>query len=153
MWAITQKDHVTERVTRFIEEAEATIHYLVPATEVVDQRILDSLESAADRGVRVSVEVPTEDARETFAAAPTADVVVAPDLETTNTAHEEWPAQLLMADQEAIVAAGIKESDLPDVVNEMAVWTYGRDHGFAVWTRELLDDRLEEGDEDRTADG
>ncbi|WP_226004916.1 TrmB family transcriptional regulator [Natrinema salinisoli] len=153
MWAITQKEHVTERVVRFLEEAEETIHYLVPATEVVDRPILDGLQSAADRGVSVYIEVPTGDDREEFAAAvPDADVVVAPDLETTSTVHDEWPAQLLMADQEAIVAAGVKESDLPDVVNETAVWTYGRDHGFAVWTRELLDDRLEERDEDRTTD-
>ncbi|WP_226482291.1 TrmB family transcriptional regulator [Natrinema amylolyticum] len=151
MWAITQKEHVTERVTLFLEEAEDIVHYLIPATEVVEQRILDGLQSAADRGVRVYIEVPTEDARETFAeAVPDADVVVASDLETTNNVHQEWPAQLLMADQEAIVAAGIKESDLPNVVNEMAVWTYGRDHGFAVWIRELLDDRLAERDEDRT---
>ncbi|WP_222915312.1 helix-turn-helix domain-containing protein [Natrinema sp. SYSU A 869] len=148
MWAITQKEHVTERVALFLEEAEDTVHYLVPAIEVAEQRILDGLQSAADRGVRVYVEVPTEDAHEMFTeAAPDADIVVAPDLETTNNVQQEWPAQLLMADQEAIVAAGIKESDLPNVVNEMAVWTYGRDHGFAVWTRELLDDRLEDRDE------
>ncbi|WP_338141489.1 hypothetical protein [Natrinema saccharevitans] len=58
-----------------------------------------------------------------------------------------------MVDQEAIVAAGTKESDRPAVVNEMAVWTCGRDHGFAVWIRELLDDRLAERDGDRSTDG
>ena len=29
-----------------------------------------------------------------------------------------------------------------DVTRELAVRTYGNDHGFAVWLRELLDDRL-----------
>ncbi len=154
MWAITRKEHVTERVVRFLEEAEETIHYLVPATEVAEREVLDALGAAADRGVRVSVEVPTEDDREEFeAAAPNADVAVAGDLRTTNTVHQEWPAQLLLVDQESIVAAGVKDSDLPDVVNEMAVWTYGRDHGFAVWIRELLDDRLEIRDEDRPTGG
>ncbi|SEQ82018.1 TrmB family transcriptional regulator [Natrinema salaciae] len=143
MWAITQKEHVTERIVMFLQEAEDTIHYLVPATDVAEQRILEDLASAADRGVDVYIEVPTEEDRETFAAAaPVADVVVAPDLGTTNEVYSEWPAQLLLVDQQAIVAAGIKESELPDVVNEMAIWTYGRDHGFAVWIRELLDDRL-----------
>jgi len=155
MWEITQKEHVTERVVLlFLEEAEDTVHYLVPATEVVDREILSALGSTADRGVvDVYVEVPTKDDRETFSeAAPSAEIVVAPDLQTTNNVQDEWPAQLLMVDQEAIVAAGIKESNLPDVVDEMAVWTYGRDHGFAVWTRELLDDRLEKRAEDRTTD-
>ncbi|WP_226042553.1 helix-turn-helix domain-containing protein [Natrinema sp. DC36] len=151
MWEITQKEHVTERVVLFLEDAEDTVHYLVPATEVVDREILLALGSTADRGVDVYVEVPTEDDRETFSeAAPSAEIVVAPDLQTTNNVQDEWPAQLLMVDQEAIVAAGIKESNLPDVVDEMAVWTYGRDHGFAVWTRELLDDRLEGREEDRS---
>ncbi|QLK24652.1 TrmB family transcriptional regulator [Natrinema zhouii] len=149
MWAITQKEHVTERVVRFLEEAEDTVRYLVPATEVVEREIFAALESAADRGVDVYIEVPTEDDHERFSeAVPSAGIVVAPDLQTTNNVQNEWPAQLLMTDQEAIVAAGIKESELPDVINEMAVWTYGRDHGFAVWTRELLDDRLARRDED-----
>ena len=151
MWAITQKEHVTERVVTFLEEAEDTIHYLVPATEVVNREILAALESAADRGVSAYVEVPTEDACAEFAdSVPGAEIVVASDLEATNDVYDEWPAQLLLVDKRAIVAAGIKESDLPNVVNEMAVWTYGRDHGFAVWIRELLDDRLP--DATRTAD-
>ncbi len=149
MWAITRREHVTERVVTFLEEAEDTVHYLVPTTEVADREILAALESAADRGVDVYVEVPTADARAEFAnSTPSADIAIASDLEETNDVYDEWPAQLLMVDKRSIVAAGIKESDLPDVVDEMAVWTYGRDHGFAVWTRELLDDRLAERHED-----
>ena len=152
MWAITQHEHVTDRVVTFLEDAEDTIHYLVPATEVAERRIVDALSSAADRGVAVYVEVPTEDDREAFAdAIPEATIAVSADLDTTNEIYSEWPAQLLMVDQESIVAAGIKESDLPDVTNQVAVWTYGRDHGFAVWARELLDDRLEFRDEERTS--
>ncbi|WP_408959931.1 TrmB family transcriptional regulator [Natrinema sp. 74] len=151
MWAITQREHVTERVVTFLEEAEDTVHYLVPATEVADREILAALESAADRGVDVCIEVPTDDDRDDFMdAVPSADVVIASDLETTHTVNTQWPAQLLMVDQRSIIAAGIKESDLPNVVNEMAVWTYGRDHGFAVWIRELLDNRLTDRDGDAT---
>ncbi|QCS44160.1 TrmB family transcriptional regulator [Natrinema versiforme] len=153
MWAITQKDHITDRIVMFLEEAEETVHYLVPATEVVDQQILTELRSAAERGVSVYIEVAADDDRAEFAdAVPDADIEIISALQSTNEVYNEWPAQLLMVDQQAIVAAGIKESDLPDVVNEMAVWTYGRDHGFAVWIRELLDDRLAERDDDRTTD-
>ncbi|SDK37128.1 TrmB family transcriptional regulator [Natronorubrum texcoconense] len=143
MWAISQKEHVSERVVTFLEDAEESVHYLLPATEVADQSILDSLQAAADRGVSVYVEVPTEDDHEAFTERiPGADVVVAEDLQSTNEVYSEWPGQLLMVDQRAIVASGVTESDLPDVVHEMAVWTYGRDHGLAVWMRELLDDRI-----------
>lgn len=154
MWAITQHEHVTERVVTFLDDAEDTVHYLAPATEVVDRQILESLRSAADRGVSVYIEVPTEDDRDEFAETISeADIVVADDLQSTGEVYAEWPAQLLMVDQQAILAAGLKESDLPDVVNEMAVWTYGRDHGFAVWIHELLVDRLEKRDEDWSLDG
>ncbi|QLG49674.1 TrmB family transcriptional regulator [Natrinema halophilum] len=143
MWAITQPEHVTERIVTFLEEAEESIHYLVAATEVVDPEIQTALGSAVDRGVNTYIEVSSEAGAEKFTAAvPNANTTIAADLETTNDVCSELPAQLLLVDKRAIVSAGMKESDLPDVVNEMAVWTYGRDHGFAVWIRELLDNRL-----------
>lgn len=40
-----------------------------------------------------------------------------------------------------------------DCGRALAGWIYGRDHGFVVWIRELLDDRLAEPDDDRTTDG
>ncbi|WP_440766680.1 TrmB family transcriptional regulator [Natronorubrum sp. DTA7] len=153
MWAISQKEHVSQRVVTFLEDAEETVHYILPATEVADRSIRDSLQAAVDRGVSVYVEVPTEADREAFVQRiPSADIVVAEDLQSTNEVYAEWPGQLLMVDQQAVVASGIKESDLPDVINEMAVWTYGRDHGLAVWMRELLDDRLAGRDESRVPD-
>ncbi|RKD93628.1 TrmB family transcriptional regulator [Halopiger aswanensis] len=143
MWSITQKEHVTDRVVTFLEEAEDTIHYLVAATSVVDRQIREALRSAAERGVTVYVEVPSEGVQAEYAdEVPDAEIVVAPDLASTNDVYDEWPGQLLLVDQQAIVAAGVKDGDLPDVVQEMAVWTYGRDHGFAVWIRELLDNRI-----------
>ncbi|QSX00783.1 TrmB family transcriptional regulator [Haloterrigena alkaliphila] len=152
MWAITQHEHVTDRVVTFLDDAEETVHYLVPATDVAERPIVDGLTSAADRGVAVSIEVPTDDYREEFSeSVPQTEITASSALQSTSEVFSEWPAQLLMVDQESIVAAGIKESGLPDVTNQVAVWTYGDDHGFAVWARELLDDRLEFREEERTA--
>ncbi|WP_049928613.1 TrmB family transcriptional regulator [Halopiger goleimassiliensis] len=143
MWAISRTEQVADRIDTFLEDASESIHLIVAAEETVDERVHEGLRDAVDRGVDVVVEVPTDDVRETFADADSgATVVVADDLETTNAVYGEWPGRLLLVDEEAIVATGIKESDLPDVLQETAVWTYGRDHGFAVWTRQLLDDRL-----------
>ncbi|WP_121743983.1 TrmB family transcriptional regulator [Natronorubrum halophilum] len=148
MWSINRYEHVTDRIVLFLEEAIDTVHYLVPVMDVVDQRIREALQSAADRGVRVVIEVPTREAKtELEEVVPDANIVVAEDLRSTNNVQSEFPAQLLMVDQRAVVAAAVKENDLPDVVQEVAVWTYGRDHGFAAWTRELLDDRLEKRDD------
>ncbi|MDQ2050827.1 helix-turn-helix domain-containing protein [Natronolimnohabitans sp. A-GB9] len=144
MWAISQSEHVTDRIVAFLEEATDTVHYLVPAIDVFEGQIAEALSSAAGRGVEVYIEVPTDDARDdVLEMTPDVEVVVASDLRQTSEVYSERPGQLLMVDGEAIVAAGVAESDLPGVVDQMAVWTHGRDHGFAVWMRELLDDRLE----------
>lgn len=143
MWSISNADHVTDRVVAHVDDATEAVHYLVADEAVVEDRILDSLSSAADRGADVLVELPTEGVRDRFAeAVPDAEVAVTPGLQETDDVYGEYPAQLVMVDHQAVVAAGIEESGLPDVTRELAVWTYGNDHGFAVWMRELLNDRL-----------
>ena len=143
MWAIAERDHVTDRIVALLRDAEAAVHHVVAAESVIDDRILDELATAAERDVDVYVEVPTEDVRERFAdAVPDATVAVSEELQETNDVYGEWPGQLLLVDNQAVVAAGVEESGLPDVTRELAVWTYGNDHGIAVWMRELLADRL-----------
>ncbi|SEH13325.1 Sugar-specific transcriptional regulator TrmB [Natronorubrum sediminis] len=144
MWAITQQEYVTERIVTFLDDADEIVHYIAPATEMARQEILEGLANAAERGVSVYIEVPTEDDRDAFEIDdPNATIVVSPDLQFTEEVYAEFPGQLLMTDNREIIATGLKQSDLPGVTNEMAVWSYGRDHGFAVWMRELLNDRLE----------
>lgn len=150
MWEITHPDHVTDRICTFLDDAEEAIHHLVTREDVLDRRIDAALQEASDRGVTVTVEVATADVREHLAnAVPGADVTVASDLATTNPVIESWPGQLVLVDKRAVVATGVNESDLPDVTEGVAVWTHGRDHGFAAWIRELLDDRLAELEPDQ----
>lgn len=142
VWSISNTDHVTDRIVTFLDLAEESIHHIVANDEVLTDDIRAGLREATGRGVDVVLEVPTDEHREAFQEEiPEATVFVAPDLETTNPVYSEWPAQLLLVDHESVVAAATKDSDLPDVVQETAIWTYGHDHGFAVWIRELLDDR------------
>ncbi|OIB55600.1 TrmB family transcriptional regulator [Natrialba sp. SSL1] len=143
MWAISQPDHVTDRIVTFIDSAEESIHLVVAETTVVERRIRKSIATAVDRGVEVYIEVPTEEDRDLFAeSVPEDDIVTAPDLESADSVYDERPGQLLVVDRRAIVAAGIRESDLPGVTQETAVWTHGHDHGFAAWVRTLLDERV-----------
>jgi HTH-type transcriptional regulator, sugar sensing transcriptional regulator len=142
VWSISNTDHVTDRLVTFLDLAEDSIHHIIANDDVLADDILEGLRGAADRDVEVVLEVPSEELRDSLLEEiQDATVVVAPDLETTNAVYSEWPAQLLLVDHESVVAAATKESDLPDVVQETAIWTYGHDHGFAVWIRELLDDR------------
>ncbi|RQH00804.1 TrmB family transcriptional regulator [Natrarchaeobius oligotrophus] len=142
MWAISRPEHVADRVATFLEQAEESVHLVVATDEVIDEDFLRRLRDVTERGTDVFVEVPTDGVRERFAdAVPDATVVAASDLETTDVVHSARPARLLLVDRESVVATGTKTSNLPDVVQETAIWTYGRDHGFAAWVRELLDDR------------
>ncbi|WP_207586578.1 TrmB family transcriptional regulator [Halomontanus rarus] len=142
MWSINQSEQVVDRIVTFLEAAEESVYLLIATDEVVDRRVLEGLHTAADGDVHVLVEVPTEDVADRVRdAVPDAEVVVAADLQSSEPVYSEWPGQLLMVDRASIVAAGRTESDLPDVTDETAVWTYGHDHGFAVWTRKLLEQR------------
>lgn len=49
-----------------------------------------------------------------------------------------------MADHQSILTSGVTESDLPGVTDETAMPSHGRDHGFAAWMPELLDDRIDD---------
>lgn len=144
IWAITQSEHVIDRICTFVDDAEETVHHVVSDEDVVDGRVLEALERATGRGVHVVVELPDEDLRDRFnETVPDGEFRVAGDLLETRPVYEEHPGQLLLVDERSIVATGVKDGSLPDVVQETAMWTYGRDHGIAVWIRELLDDRLE----------
>ncbi|SDR27832.1 TrmB family transcriptional regulator [Natronobacterium texcoconense] len=145
-WEISRSEFVDDRVRTFLEAADESIHLVVASAEAIDREteMYDHLRSAVERGVDVTVEVATTDEAEAFRdGVSDATVIVTDDLETNDVLYDEYPGKVLLVDGEAVVATAVKESDLPDVVHETAVWTYGRDHGFAVWMRELLDDRLE----------
>ena len=141
-WAIASADHVLDRVAALIDEATERIHMLVTRNDRPEDAVLDRLAAASDRGVAIVVEVSSEEAKERIRdAVPDARVVVAPELGETAAVEGKRPGQLLMADDHAVLASGLEESALPGVDEETAMWSQGRDHGFAVWMRELLADR------------
>ena len=117
MWSISQSEHVTDRIVALVDDARDSIYHLVAPGSVTDDRFVDGLATATDRGMNVIVEAPsTEARREQFEnGVPDAEVVVADGLETATDVYVE---------------------------RRVAVWTYGNDHGMAVWVCELLADRL-----------
>lgn len=143
-WAIADYDHVGDRMLELLRDADARAHLLIADEAVVRDGVLEELAEASDRGLTVVVETPTETVRERVQqAVPEAQVVVSKGLNETQKVVKRWPGQLLMVDQRAVLASGIEESQLPDVTEETAVWSPGRDHGIAAWVRELLEDRAE----------
>lgn len=144
IWAVESKEHVVSRITSLCDEATERIHAVVTVAGVVDDEILDCFAAATDRGVSVVVETPTAEVRDRVQeAVPGAKVLLFEDLDHTDPIEGKRPGQLLTIDSHAIVATGIEPSDLPKTVRETAVWSSGKDHGFATWIHELLTDRIE----------
>ncbi|MGQ3414084.1 TrmB family transcriptional regulator [Natrinema sp. LN54] len=145
VWAISNADHVTDQLVTLIDGADDRIHFIVADETMLERDALDRLAAASDRGVTVAVEVPPNTVRDRVErAVPDARVTVTESLRELQTVVQKWPGQLALVDERAVLASGVAESDLPGVKDETAMWTHGRDHGFAAWMPELLEDRIAE---------
>ncbi|WP_227355100.1 TrmB family transcriptional regulator [Haladaptatus salinisoli] len=143
VWAVADAEHVTNRVMALLDDAEVSVAFIVADETVLRDRVLDRLAAATDRGVAVTVEVPSESVKERIEeAVPNAHVAVTEKLERTTRVEKKWPGQLALVDHHSVLASGVEESDLPEVTEETGVWTRGHDHGFATWIRELLAERV-----------
>lgn len=144
VWAVENAQHVSNRVTTLLDEADEHVHFLVADVAELDRDVLSKLAAAVDRGARVVVEVSSaEDEEQVRERVPGVEVLVSDDLQEIHTVEGKWPGKLVMVDRGAVLASGVAEANLPGVTRETAVWTSGPDHGMATWLRELLDDRLE----------
>lgn len=144
LWSIASADHVHDRLDALLGDAEATVDAVVADESTLARSVIESFASTSDRGVDVFVEVPTEDVRDGFEErVADARVAVSEDLQRNRDVEGKRPGLLVLIDEHAVLASGVEEGDLPGVQRETAVWTHGRDHGFAAWARELLEDRGE----------
>lgn len=154
VWAVENREHVDSRVESLLADAEWEVHVLLTSNVDEVDDLVAALERVADRGVSVTVEVPTA-ARESALREALPDgvaVSVAPGLDETSEVDGKWPAKLVMVDRHSVLASGVEETDLPGVTEETAVWTDGPNHGLATWMQELLEERLPDGADGR-ADG
>lgn len=143
VWAIADGGHVTDRMVELIDDADKHVHFIVADETMLEEAALERLAVASERGVTIVVEVPSESVQDCFQqVVPDAQVVIQEKLQESRRVVNKWPGQLVMVDHQSILTSGVEESDLPGVNNETAMWSHGRDHGFAAWMPELLDNRV-----------
>ena len=149
VWTVANATHVTERAVALLEDAEDRVYVIVVDESVFNDEIVDQLATTSGNETTVVVEVATEEVRDQIReSVPDAEVSVESGLRNPHDVLGKWPGQLIMVDNRAVLASGVEESELPKTTEQTAVWTAGRDHGFATWMRELLDDRRPEPESD-----
>ncbi|WP_226479144.1 TrmB family transcriptional regulator [Natrinema amylolyticum] len=142
VWAIADAGHVTDRLVDLIDNADEHVHFIIADETMFEQATLDRLAAACDRDITVIVEVPSSSVQNRVQQAiPDASIIVTESLQETQKVGQKWPGQLVLVDKQAALVSGVENSDLPGVKEETAMWTNGRDHGFAAWMPELLEDR------------
>lgn len=145
LWAVANASHVTDRVEELLDDADEHVHLIIADETTLNQEILDQLAATSNHGVSILVEVPSEEVQERVQQLiPDAQIVVSGGLRETHKVVKKWPGQLIMVDNQAVLASGVEETDIPNMREETAVWSTGHNHGFAAWIRELLADRLAE---------
>ena len=144
VWEIAEQRDVVDRLLTHLEDAEEEVFLLVAEEGLLDGELLEALGDAADRGVTVYAEVPTESARARVNdAVPDARVTVT-DLHVRSTLLEERePGRLALIDHETVVLSSLQEGLVPGESEETGLWGTGVGHGLVVWIRPFLERRLE----------
>ncbi|WP_336364509.1 hypothetical protein [Halalkalicoccus salilacus] len=144
-WAIADHDHVTNRIERLIEDGEHELYVLVADEGAVDRRFCERLAAAADRGLVIVAEVPSEDVREQMdSAVPSATVAVTALANDPAEIEGKWLGRIVMVDRRAVVISAMTEATRPGQVLETAIWADGPDHGLVVGMRHLLGARIDD---------
>ncbi|MFC7135791.1 TrmB family transcriptional regulator sugar-binding domain-containing protein [Halobaculum litoreum] len=119
MWTANGRAAVTDRVVEFIDDAESEIVYMT-VEELLDDQVLDAIESAADRGVSIELAGSPPGVEERI-------LDVAPDASVFDSLWlwSDTPAgRLLMADGTRTLASVLTADgdDDHDEATETAIW-------------------------------
>lgn len=146
-WAISEHEHVTNRIERLIEDGEDEVYVLAAEDEVLDRELYDLLAAAADRGMAVIVELPSEGAKERLeSAVPAADATVTALADDPAALEGKRLGRFVMVDRRSVLISAVTEKTLSGRMAETAIWASGPDHGLVVGTRHLLGARIDDPD-------
>lgn len=108
--------------------------------DLLDDRVLDCLSDASERGVIVSIGTRGGTIQERVKDAEIGAHVFTTELIEWFTAMSGSPriGRLLLVDRGPVLASALHEEELPGVPNETAAWTDGINHGFATFAERVI---------------
>lgn len=143
-WAITDQDHVTDRITMLVEDGGNEIYALIADERMLDRQFRDLFSVASERDISVFVEVPSKEVKEKLLAeAPAATVVETELAQTPAKTGKKWLGRMVMVDRESVLLSAVTESSLPGQLEETAIWASGTNHGLVVGLHHLLGARVD----------
>lgn len=143
VWQVANREDVILRLRKHIADATEDVYLLVAHENLLDEELVDILADATDRGLSVSVEVPSTASRaDLHDQAPSTEVAVT-DFDGGPMTDSQRPGRLLMADGETILLSARREGLVPNDVEETGIWGSAVGHGLVVWVKELLTARRE----------
>lgn len=143
-WAISDSDHVTNRIGSLIADADDEVYVLLADDRMLDDEFRDVLAAAGERGVRVFCEVPSAEIEAELGERLPDAAVVATDLaDDPAQTGKKWLGRMLMVDRRGVLLSGVAESALPGQLEETAIWAEGTDHGLVVGVHHLLGARID----------
>lgn len=140
IWAINTHEQVTGRVVDLITGANEEVVLIMLDDDLLDDRVLDCLSNASERGVIVSIGTESGTIQERVEDAEIGAHVFTTELIEWFTAMSGSPriGRLLLVDRGPVLASALHEEELPGVPNETAAWTDGINHGFATFAERVI---------------
>ncbi|MFC7097206.1 TrmB family transcriptional regulator [Halobaculum marinum] len=149
VWTANGRATVTDRVVEFIDDAESEIVYMT-VEELLDDQVLDAIESAADRGVSIELAGSPQAVEERI-------LQVAPEASVFDSRWlwSDTPAgRLLMADGTRTLASVVtpEGDDSLGGRTETAIWGVGDSNSLVTVLKALFTWRLDGGTADTRPD-
>ncbi|WP_440771115.1 TrmB family transcriptional regulator [Natronorubrum sp. DTA28] len=143
-WAITDHDHVTDQVGRFLEEATEEVYALLADESALDRQFLEQLAAASERGVDTRIEVSSEEVEARVQDVTPETTVVVTDLaDDPASLNVKRLGRIVMVDRRSVLLAAVADRTRPGQIEETAIWASGPDHGLVVGLRHVLGARID----------
>jgi sugar-specific transcriptional regulator TrmB len=143
VWQLSGLQSIRSRLREFVTEAEETLVVYV-TDDLLEDEYVESLEAAQQRGVDLSVLIPSEDIRSWFDAEfPSARVTDGPDL-WKQAPNGAVVAHLTFVDWDSAMMVSVTQESPADTPEYHSTLIEGVDCGFLITLRELLKTSLAE---------
>lgn len=140
-WEVVGPGDVRDRYSMHVADAEVEVYLVIADEALLEREVFEPLAEAADRGVSVYAEVPSESACErVHEAVPAAKVAVDEPAPAVDGAARQ-PGRLVLVDRETVLLSAVQEGLVPGETTETGLWGTGVGHGLVVWFRAVVERR------------